>query len=79
MISQLAQQRENVLRRKYHALEQMLARVMHENRVNAECLSIALGALQHTDRLNIFEIRATVAEIKRRLAQLEPETEEEAG
>lgn len=79
-ISHLAQQREDCLRHKYHGLERILAQALRENRVRAECLEIAIKALQSyvdigsTRGLYVFA-QQELAEIEARLAQLEPEEE----
>ena len=66
--------------RREAASQRMLARVMHENRVNSECLAEAMGALEYiADALPGTTDMAISAldKINQHLAELEPEEETE--
>ena len=62
--------------RREAASQQALTRALHENHVKDECLAIAMEALQMNGEKDVRWIAAcTLAEIKRRLTELEIEKE----
>ena len=61
-------------RRAYDISQQALEVALRENRTKDECLEIAMKALRHYDRLGLAIPKKALAEIRARLAELEPET-----
>jgi hypothetical protein len=62
-------------KRRWEASQWALKRAQRENRVRGKCLSIAIEALEHYDRLGLAIPKKALAQINERLAELEPEEE----